>query len=102
MDIGRRGWAECPSHDAITAAIRLGLSEYHKIVGQSVAINTVRPFGFRTRNASEKNSINIDDVLGNLGAHDHVKGGVWLVKFRCVTNFIGKVGRSFSPVASGD
>jgi hypothetical protein len=29
-------------------------------------------------------------------------GCVWLIKFRCVTNLIGKAGGSFSPVASGD
>jgi hypothetical protein len=29
MDIGRRGWAECPSQDVMTADMRLGLSEYH-------------------------------------------------------------------------
>ena len=46
---------------------------------------------------SRLHSINIGDVLGNLSAHNDIKGGVWLIKFRCVTNFIGKAGGSLSP-----
>jgi hypothetical protein len=41
-------------------------------------------------------------TIGNLGAYNDIKGGVCLMKFRCVTNFIGNEGGSFSPIASAN
>src|SRR3974377_1559051 len=54
IDLGRRGWARCVSQDFMTAAIRLGSSENHTTASQSVAMKIVRPFGLRTREASDK------------------------------------------------